>query len=379
MDVNSRINWMPGMEITAQTFKSLSEDLDFRQQMALHAALGSNRMGLLPGAPFINAGSFVKNCFEMERFKCLAVLPSGRLIDADEPVSIAIPMLFGSEYYLAVGMGETKVEFEKEGIPYVRPQYAYSICTLEEVEQGDLLPVVRFKADNGVFSLDTDFIPPCLMLTEDSRFKTYLEGYVIRLQALVNHANLEEGEGKRAFLRYMFRLKSYGQNNSVHDTILLLQEIVQAVDYYIATPNLEEPTPVQQPSQSDVQQWLRWIDDYLAGATTILDRVVLEDNTIDYAALLEQAKKELYERLNPELYEKLLLRIKEELREELQQHLTDTLTAYINEVLRPELINTLCEDIHDSLYEELYEELYQRLYNALYVPTPEEKEYIPII
>ena len=71
------------MELTAQTFLSLSENLDFRQQMALHAALGSNRMGLLPGAAFINAGCFVKNRFEMDRFKCLAVLHSGRLIDAD--------------------------------------------------------------------------------------------------------------------------------------------------------------------------------------------------------------------------------------------------------------------------------------------------------
>lgn len=379
MDINSRINWMPGMEITAQTFISLSEDLDFRQQMALHAALGSNRMGLLPGADFNNAGSFVKNCFEMERFKCLAVLPSGRLVDADEPVSIPIPMLYGSEYYLTVGIGETKVEFEKEGIPYVRPQYVYSICTLEEVEQGDLLPVVRFKAENGVFSVDADFIPPCLMLTEDSRFQTYLEGFTNRLQTLVSHANLEDGEGKRAFLRYLFRLKGYGQKNSVHDTILLLQEIVQAVDYYIVTPNLEESTPVQQPSQCDIQQWLRWMDEYLAGAATILDGVVLEDNTIDYAALLEQAKKELYERLNPELYEKLLLKIKEELKEELDTYLTEKLKTYIDENMKPDLGRILSAELHEKLYEKLYLELFDNLFNALYVPAPEEEEYIPII
>ena len=50
---------------------------------------------------------------------------------------------------------------------------------------------------------------------------------------------------------------------------------------------------------------------YLSGANTVLDGLVLEDDTIDYEALLAQAKQELYERLNPELYEKLLLQIKD--------------------------------------------------------------------
>ena len=370
---------MPGMEITAQTFQSLGEHLDFRQQFALHAALGSNRMGLLPGSEFVNAGCFVNNRFEMERFRCMAVLPSGRLIDADEPVSTAIPMLYGSEYYLTVGFGQSQVEFEKEGVPFVRPQYDYRICSLEEMEQDDLLPVVRFKADNGVFSIDTDFIPPCLMLSEDSRFQTWTDSFVSRLKALAEHANLEEGEGKRAMLRYMFRLKDYGMYNSVHEFVLLTQEVVQAVDYYIATPNLEQPIPVERPSQCDVQRWLGWVDNYLAGALSILDTVVLEDNTIDYAALLAQAKQELYEKLNPELYERLLLQIKDELRNEMEVILTRRMTTYLEDVVKPELARALSNELYGQLYERLYKELYDSLYNALYVPEPEEADFMPII
>lgn len=367
------------MEITAQTFISLSEELDFRQQMALRAALGSNRMGLLPGATFDNTGIFVKNKFEMERFRCLAVLPSGRLIDADESVSIAIPMLYGNEYYLAVGISQTQVEFEKEGIPYVRPQYEYAICTLEEVAHRDLLPVVRFHVENGVFSIDPDFITPCLLLNEDARFQTHINQYVERLQALVSHANLEDGEGKRALLRYMFRLKGYEMQSSLHDYLLLLQEIVQAVDYYIATPHLEQAPDIPQPTLCDVQRWISWADNYLAAAVSILDGVVLEDNTIDYEALLAQAKKELYEQLNPELYGKLLTQIKEELNEELSQKLTLSLSTYIEETLKPALKNTLNKELHDQLYDQLYEELYNQLYNALYVPTEEEEEFMPMI
>ena len=379
MDIDARINWMPGMELTTQTFTSLSEELDFRQQMALRAALGSYRMGLLPGAPFLNTGLFAKNKFEMERFRCLAVLPSGRLLDVDESVSVAIPMLYGDTYYLAVSLGQSHVEFEKEGIPYVRPQYEYSIATLEEVGNGDCLPVVRFRVNNGVFSIDPDFIPPCLLLSENPSFQNYTNHYIDRLQALVSHPNLEEGEGKRALLRYLFRLKGYGLQNSLQDYLLLLQEVVQAVDYYIATPHLEEPPTIPQPNLCDVQQWMGWADNYLGGAVSILDTVVLVDNTIDYEALLAQAKKELYEQLNPELYEKLLKQIKEELNEELGQRLTLTLTAYIDETLKPTLKEVLGKELYDELYDKLYRDLYDRLYNTLYVPSAEEDEFMPMI
>ena len=106
MDINAKINWTPGMEITAQTFIGLDENLDFRQQLAIRAALSGQRMGLLPGAEFSCNGKFVKNKFEVERLRCLAVLPSGRLIHPDEEVAVPIPMLYGTEYYLTIGIGE---------------------------------------------------------------------------------------------------------------------------------------------------------------------------------------------------------------------------------------------------------------------------------
>lgn len=379
MDVNARINWMPGMEITDHTFLEMDSNYDFRQQMALRAALGSNRSGLLPGAEFNNTGVFVKSTFEMEQFKCRGVLPSGRIVDADEAVSVAVPMLFGSVYYLTVGIGQQWVEFEKEGVPYLRPQYEYSVHSLQEVEQADVLPVVRFLVDNGVFTIDNDFIAPCLLLTADSRFQTYIDTFVERLQQLTAHANLEEGEGKRALLRYMFRLKGYGLHHSVSDFVLLMQEVVQAVDYYIVTPHIDPPTPVEQPSPCDVQWWLRWADSYLAGAMSILDTVVLEDNTIDYDALLAQAKKELYDRLNPELYDRLLQVIKQELGDELSASLRAALGQYITDEMKPEVHDTLNDELKRGLFEDLYPQLFDSLYHALYVPKPEEAEFVPLI
>ena len=367
------------MELTDQTFRALDDRLDFRQQMALRVALGNNRMGLLPDAPFCNEGMFVKNKFEMENFRCMAVMPSGRLLDVDDSVSFTIPMLYGSEYYLTVSLGKGKMEYEADGIPYVRPQYEFGLHPLEELEKDDLLPVVRFLVENGVFTIDNEFIPPCLLLSANEHFQTYIDRFADHLQALSSHANLEEGEGKRALLRYMFRLKGYGLQNTVNDFVLLVQEIVQAIDYYLIKPNLEQPAPIEQPSQYDVQKWLKWVDGYMAGAASVLDTVVLEDNTIDYATLLEQAKKELYERLNPELYERLLVGVKDDLRAELTEQLEQTFSQYIKETLRTELYTILKSELYKSLYEEIYTELFEHLFNALFIPEQAEKEFVPLI
>lgn len=400
MDINSRINWMPGMEVTAETFLGMAENWNYKYRLSLRAALGNNRMGLLPESVFNCNGIFVKNRFEVDHLQCLALLASGRIVSADEDVQVTIPMLFGERYYLTVGFGEELTEYEMDGVPYVRPHYVYGISTMEDIEANDLFPLLRFKVTDGVFSMDTEFIPPCLLLSADLRFLDYIERYVDKLSILASHKSLADGEGKRTLLRYVFRLKGYNLQNSMQDFVLLTQEIAQAIDYYIVTPNREQPTDVPQPSYTDIQIWLQWLDDYLAGAAVILDGVVLEDNTIDYEALLAQAKAELYSQLHPELIAKLLADMKEELRAEMQQQ-TESLTNYINNNLKAAIMeqlgsemdnrmtqlsvslnqkfDQLGKDLSESLYEKLYFNMFDHLFNALYVPEPEEKEYIPLI
>lgn len=377
--MNSRINWTPGMELTAQTFKELDENLDLRQRMAVRAAIGASRLGLLPGAPFHNKGIFVKNTYEIDSFQCQAILPSGSLLCADEQVMVPIPLLFGEQYYLTVAPGTEERSFEKEGVPYVTTQKVYAIHTLEDLDKEDLFPIARFRVSDGVFSVDPDYIPPCLLLDADDRFAGFGATYVEKLQALISHGSLEEGEGKRALLRYLFILKGYRWDGGVREFIQLTQEIAQAIDYYIVTPHTENPVAIPAPSQYDTQQWLQWLSEYLSGARSILDTVVLEDNSIDYEALLAQAKAELYERLNPELRADLLHQIKEELREELREQLTSNLMNFVNGEIKPGLYETLSSELDPSLHERLYKELYEALYNALYVPEEEEEEFYPLL
>lgn len=399
MDINARINWMPGMELTAETFNEIFEKWDFRQRLAIRAALGYNRMGLVPGAPFSCNGSFVKNRYEVTNFKCMALLPSGKIVNAEEDIQVQIPMLFGDKYYLTIGFADEHTEFEKQGVPFVRPRYAYSIYTIDEVEQADVFPLTRFSASADVLTIDMEYIPPCLLLQEDPRFKDYINKYIELMNDIVSHPNLADGEGKRALLRYYFHLKGFRLNNSMHDFILLTQEIAQAIDYYIMTPN-NQTKEIPVPRPSDIQAWLGWLEDYIGGVKTILDGVVLEDNVIDYEALLAQAKAELYDKLHPELIEKLLADMKAELQEEMRQQ-TEQLTTYINENLKNAILEqlktdlddktnklnemmedkfkTMGKEMYDQLYEKLYFGLFENLFNALYVPEPEHLKFVPQI
>ena len=379
VNINARINWKPGMELTAQTFLDMDANLDFRQQVAIRAALGDRCMGLLPETTFDCSGSFYVNKFEIERFRCTALLPSGKIIQVDEPVSISVPMLYGSVYYLTVGFGTGQSTFEKEGVPYIRPQYSYAIHTIEEVMSNDVLPITRFVVNNGTFAVDNDFVPPCLMLSSHKVFNELKQHYAEQLLKLAEHKNLKEGDGKRAMQRYLFMMKAFNMEGRVADFVTLTQEIAQAVDYFIMRPNTEQQVEIPQPVQGDIMMWLRWLEEYLTGTAAMLDGVVLEDDTIDYEALLAQAKKELYDQLNPELYAKLLEKIKEELRDELTMSLRNELTSYMEDTVKPELGRILSDELNEKLYEKLYTELFEHLFNALYVPEPEEKEFIPMI
>ena len=366
MDLNSRINWLPGMEITAQTFIGLEEKLDFQQQIAIRAALGSTQMGMLPGTELSCKGVFVKNTFEVEDLRCMALLPSGKIIDADEKAVVPIPMLFGDSYYLTIGISDTTTSYEKEGVPYLRPNYEYALLSLEEAESQDVMPLVHFNVKDGMFSIDTGYIPPCLLMTGNQQFVTCVEKYVSKLSTITSHQNLEEGDGKRALLHYLFIMKGYSQRNSVHDFLMLLQEIAHAVDYYIISPNTEQPIVIPQPRQVDVMKWLNWFEDYLTGAVAVLDKVVLVETK-----------------------EKLIALVKEEMQNALEQQ-TQTLTNYINNQMKPMLMEELRtemnhslslmeEDLKDHLYERLYQELFEHLFNALYVPEPESERFVPLI
>jgi hypothetical protein len=379
MNINSRIDWKAGMAISAQTFLELDENLRHRQQAATRAVNG-NEFGLIPFTEFDRQGGFVRNKLEIDHLACMALLPSGKILHIDEKVVVTVPLVYGNEYYLACGFGEKEVEFDVKEVPFVRPEYTYGIYSLSELEGTDLFPVMKFKVSDGIFSIDESYIPPCLYLSSDNRFQPYLEQLTKQVSLLAEHPNLESGEGKRAFQRYAYLLKSYDTQGRTCPFIQLTYEIAQAIDYYIVTPNTETPVTIPAYSGYDIANWLDWLDSYLHNAAGTLDKVVLEDHTIDFDELKAQIKAELYEQLRPELYEQLYTELKAKLYAEISEDLTVRLTDYINQQLKTELHDLLSGELSEELYESLYKNLYESLYNALYVPVEkEEDEFTPLI
>ena len=379
MNINSRIDWKAGMAISAQTFLELDENLRHRQQAATRAVNG-NEFGLIPFTEFDRQGGFVRNKLEIDHLACMALLPSGKILHIDEKVVVTVPLVYGNEYYLACGFGEKEVEFDVKEVPFVRPEYTYGIYSLSELEGTDLFPVMKFKVSDGIFSIDESYIPPCLYLSSNNRFQPYLEQLTKQVSLLAEHPNLESGEGKRAFQRYAYLLKSYDTQGRTCPFIQLTYEIAQAIDYYIVTPNTETPVTMPAYSGYDIANWLDWLDSYLHNAAGTLDKVVLEDHTIDFDELKAQIKAELYEQLRPELYEQLYTELKAKLYAEISEDLTVRLTDYINQQLKTELHDLLSGELSEELYESLYKNLYESLYNALYVPVEkEEDEFTPLI
>ena len=352
MNINARIDWRDGMPLSARTFVELDEQIARRQQVASRAING-DQFGLIPYTEFSCQGGFVRNKLEIERLSCMALLPSGRILHVDEKVVIPIPLVYGEEYYLACGIGETRTGFDVKNVPFVRPEHTFGIYQLNELEGTDLFPVMKFKVNNGEFAIDEEYIPPCLHLSSNERFMAYVASVSDLVGQLAGHANLEAGEGKR---------------------VLVLEKHV--------APYAEAAGGVRPYSPYDIAAWLAWLENHLRGAVATLDKVVLEDRGIDLEALKAQIMAELHERLAKELYERLYKELREKLYGELKERLGRELTDYLNGKLKDDLHDALAGELSPELYDKLYKALYESLYNALYVPKEveeEEEEFMPLI
>lgn len=378
MNVNAKIDWHAGMELTAQTFIELDKSISRNQQIT-HRISNGKQFGIIPATPFSCQGIFVKKTLEINPLTIMALMPSGKILHIDEDVVVTVPILYGNEYYLACGFGEGMKSFDQEMVPFVRPESQCGIYTLEELEANDLLPLMKFKVNDGMFSVDMDYLPPYLLLESDQRFQDYIRTFIEKLEVLAEHPNLESGEGQRSLKHYVFLLKNYSLKNRVQHLIQLLQEIAQAVDYYIMTPNTDTAVELNPCSEYDVAVWFRWLEEYLHGASTVLDKVVLEDHSIDFEALKAEVKEELYQKLYPELKAVLYKELHDDLRKEIMDELYTSLSDYINGNFKREIYELLEGKLSEELYEKLYKALYEGLYNALYVPQEEEEEFVPLI
>lgn len=379
MDINSRIDWKYGLELTPETFLALESNLDARLR-AVTKVTGFGIFGIIPGSKFECSPIFVKKNLEIDRLQCNVLLSNGCILDIDEEVVFPIPLLYGDEYFLTVKMDEVRVESSEKNVPILKPKYVYAINTLEEIERnGNMFPLVKFNVKESVFSIEKEYIPVYIQLGDYAGFSEYIDWVSKKLKEIAEHKNFESGEGQRTFVRYAFELQKYSMTNKVKDFAELLLEILLSVQYYIFNPNNYSSYIDLNYSLYDIRKWISLVKNNLEGAITVLDRVVLVDNTIDMEVLKAEIKKELYDEIYSLLYNNVYEEMTGNIKTKIHNEVKETITEYIQNDVKGILKKELDVEISDKLQNLLYKELYDRLYEALYIKPKEEVQSLPII
>lgn len=368
------------MELTAAAMSQLDENLDFRQMAAMRTVLAFHH-GLLPGTPFNCNGTFVRNNFEIPNLRCMALLPSGWMIDVDENVSINIPMLNESTYYFSIGLGEKLIDFEHKDVEYVRPDYSYEILNADELKINQSLPLMRFSIKDGTFNIDSSYIPPCLMVETDEKFELYRKKISERLDAIISHPNIPETDSKALLAYYQSRISNPHKLVDVNSFIETLSDLHRSLVYNIFNKFKAEIGEVKTKEYdlNDVQLFLEWLVGQLDYAKSVLDKHPVEDNKPNYDELKEILRKELMDDLKPTL-EGLIHTEVDAVRNDIQQQVSDALKDFLSGEFRRQLYADLNAELADSLYQKLYDALYKALYGALYREEEvETDEYTPMI
>lgn len=376
------------MELNADTFRALDDNLELRQLIGISTA-NCMRCGRLPGTPFSTDGMFVNGSFEIEHLQCTALLASGMVVSVDERASVTIAGIQSDKAYMTVGFGNKMTEFEAHDTPFVRPTYECHLMTLDDIENvpdaqnnayAFTCPIVRFNIANGRISVDRDYIAPCLVVATDSRLTAYRDSLQRQLEQIASHKNMEDGDARRALLQYAFRLKCFNTKHTVEHFMELLYEVAMAVGYYIYGPDPSSSTqPIMAWSQYDVQLWLAWFEDYLNKALGVVENTVPVDNSIDYDALCEKLRREIYAMVKDDM-EARIDEARTQIKDELHMTLSTALRQYIDGTFRETLHNTLSAELEDILSRTLYTSLYQALYDALYTPQTEDNDsFMPLI
>lgn len=380
MDVNARINWVPGMELSSKTFLALDGNLHHRRVLSFRIAAGGN-YGIIPGTAFSADGIFAKGNFEIPLLECTAVLPSGEMICMSEPLVTPMPRLAPGEYFLCVSFGEGDVEYERDGIGYIRPEYVSGVYRMDELEGADVFPVMKFVVSDGTCSVIPTYVPPCFSMASLPVFAEFAGKVDELLLKVIEHVNMPAGDGKASLLRCRFELGLLKEDSVVSALISTVGKICGNIDYFVF-PLLKDGKKPSAPKVSnlDVAEGFRDVISYLKAALAVLDATPLVDDSIDYDRMKAEITADLYARVMPELTESLSAKLRETLNGDIREKLSAALKDYLDGTFRREVEASLKTTLSEELRSSLYDSLYKALYDALFVPEQVETQvFIPNI
>lgn len=366
------------MQLTAETLNTLFASFYERQLVAVRS-VNIGRIGVMPGYANRVRGVFVRDTIEVEIHDLMAVLPSGIIANIDETAVVKVPLLYGDTYYFTVGVSDALVSFESNGVPFVRNEYSFAISSFDEMVAASAFPLIRFSVKDGVFSIDDQYIMPCLATDGDSRIAGCVGEMADRLRTLAGHPNIADEALRTSLLGFAFRLDGFCTGaRRVADLVLTTREVASAIDYFIVRPNNQDAEAPMEPSFFDIDRWFVWLKDYIDSATAILDGVVVEKEKIDLEAIKQELRAEIYDHIQPDL-ERMVNERVDNLSDALQSRIEDVLKDYVNGKVLVELRDSLRLQLDADLRSSLYADLYQALYAVLFVPKEDEDAFVPLI
>lgn len=378
-DINARIKWTDGMEITSDFLNAIEESIEAWKAASRRITYGAG-IGLLPGTECRVKGTFVKHKFEFDISGLRAVLRSGNVLDIDDRGSIDIDVKEDGEYYLTAALGNEEEEFTSEGVLYARPEYVYELMDYAHIEDSDVLPLTKFLVHDGTISVSENYVIPCICADSDNRFDIIKNGIAEQLRLIAEHKNLEEGDGKRTILEMLFRLKYADHKIQVDRLLEMLHETAGVVEYFIMKPHSEQVETIPVIRRTDIRRWTDWFTDYLNKAMTVLDAVVLENHEIDYEKLKADLRDEILAEVKDELQQRITTSV-DEAGAVIRQNIEEAMRNYVDVEFRENLRSDIFDDLQERLKQSLYDSLFEDLYGALYVEDDKngEDEFMPLI
>ncbi len=368
IDINSNVAWHKGMRLTATTFDVHDAAWD-RQQQLLWQFAAHGSLGLLPTKEFMCKAAFVKNKLELNHLQCMALLPSGRILDIDEDAVVPISKMPDADYYVTAFFTDETQDFELQDVRCTRPVYGFALRTITQAKERGEMPVLKLKVGNGRISIDENYILPSLLLGASPRNLDFASHIREKLMKIATHKHIADLNTKCAFMQFWFMVGKFDGSSPLKDFLRLTIEIHTVSAQFIVKPSTEFKLPIDL-IPLDLALWYAYLIEQLDHAIEHLDHAEVKEEEIDYsklkAEILTEVRQNLYPTLKQELFQGLCDELTKRLREHVSGEVLDKLKQYLNDSIRPRLEKTLSENLTQELPPKLYKDLNENLYKNLY-------------
>ena len=163
----------------------------------------SGRFGLIPSPkPFSLSLNVTKGVVDVESLSCLAVTKGGDLIDVNYDTRyteafntrVMIPDDI-EEKELILTVNALDAPWKETNNGFVEPVYSFALLPPNTPVPDNAVPIARIVDEYGWRMDDTDFVPPCLLLSAHYKYKELLQRFADVLAAIDTKARKAIGAG----------------------------------------------------------------------------------------------------------------------------------------------------------------------------------------